>query len=279
MVYTKLPEHEDLAVCDEFAAIDEEQILDVVMEELTFFLGLQVQQKEDGTARTSIRPRSLDHGNEEAADIMFDSLCLLLGTSKADLKLGLWLSFRVVIIDLTEAFLNVIMLRANLDRKSKQELPTAMASIVVSESNYFTPKQAFEIAPLHLGYAYVKKLIHVLKNYTDDNVADSFNQSLLIGLPYMKLDLLLSHYLPTIQDPKVNLEGTGGSQGDQVQSSNDRPHSGGNTSERAEGGLNLLVLHNTCTLLSQQVLDLQKAKDAQAIEILKLKTRIKKLEA
>ncbi|GJY90276.1 ribonuclease H-like domain-containing protein [Tanacetum coccineum] len=156
------------------------QILDVVMEELTFFLGLQVQQKEDGTARTSIRPRSLDHGNEEAADIMFDSLCLLLGTSKADLKLGLWLSFRVVIIDLTEAFLNVIMLRANLDRKSKQELPTAMASIVVSESNYFTPKQAFEIAPLHLGYAYVKKLIHVLKNYTDDNVADSFNQSLLM---------------------------------------------------------------------------------------------------
>ncbi|GKE69996.1 hypothetical protein Tco_1528068 [Tanacetum coccineum] len=88
-----------------------------------------------------------------------------------------------------------------------------------------------------------------------------------------------SSYRPdTTQDPKVNLEGTGGSQWDQVQSSNDRPHSGGNTSERAEGGLNLQVLHNTCTLLSQQVLDLQKAKDAQAIEILKLKTRIKKLE-
>ncbi|GJY90275.1 hypothetical protein Tco_0505471 [Tanacetum coccineum] len=88
-----------------------------------------------------------------------------------------------------------------------------------------------------------------------------------------------SSYRPdTTQDPRVNLEGTGGSQGDQVQSSNDRPHSGGNTSERAEGGLNLQVLHNTCTLLSQQVLDLQKAKDAQAAEILKLKTRIKKLE-
>ncbi|GKB45059.1 hypothetical protein Tco_0890001 [Tanacetum coccineum] len=78
--------------------------------------------------------------------------------------------------------------------------------------------------------------------------------------------------------PRDSLEGTDGSKGDQVQSSNDRPHSGGNTSERAEGGLNLQVLHNTCTLLSQQVLDLQKAKDAQAAEILKLKTRIKKLE-
>ncbi|GKB74797.1 hypothetical protein Tco_0936209, partial [Tanacetum coccineum] len=80
------------------------------------------------------------------------------------------------------------------------------------------------------------------------------------------------------QVPRDSLEGTDGSKGDQVQSSNDRPHSCGNTSERAEGGLTLQVLHNTCTLLSQQVLDLQKVKDAQATEILKLKTRIKKRE-
>ncbi|GKB74445.1 hypothetical protein Tco_0935857 [Tanacetum coccineum] len=78
--------------------------------------------------------------------------------------------------------------------------------------------------------------------------------------------------------PRDSLEGTDGSKKDQVQSSNDRHHLGGNTSERAKGGLNLQVLHNTCTLLSQQVLDLQKAKDAQAVEILKLKTRIKRLE-
>ncbi|GJX90840.1 hypothetical protein Tco_0344166 [Tanacetum coccineum] len=75
-----------------------------------------------------------------------------------------------------------------------------------------------------------------------------------------------SYRLDTTQDPRVNLEGTGGSQGDQVQSSNDRPHSGGNTSERAKGGLNLHVLHNTYTFLSQQVLDLQKAKDAQVVK-------------
>ncbi|GJQ89524.1 hypothetical protein Tco_0000663 [Tanacetum coccineum] len=49
-----------------------------------------------------------------------------------------------------------------------------------------------------------------------------------------------SSYRPdTTQDPRVNLEGTGGIQGDQVQSFNDRPHSDGNTSKRAEGGLNL----------------------------------------
>ncbi|GJZ82287.1 hypothetical protein Tco_0647460 [Tanacetum coccineum] len=81
----------------------------------------------------------------------------------------------------------------------------------------------------------------------------------------------------TTQVPRDSLEGTDGSKGDQVQLSNDRPHSGGNTSERAEDGLNLQVLHNTCTLLSQRVY-LQKAKDAQAVKIFKLKKRIKKLE-
>ncbi|GJX99282.1 hypothetical protein Tco_0356301, partial [Tanacetum coccineum] len=56
----------------------------------------------------------------------------------------------------------------------------------------------------------------------------------------------------TTQVPKDSLEGTDESKGDQVQSSNDRPHSG--------------------------VLNLQKAKDAQAAEIFTLKKRIKKLE-
>ncbi|GJR14837.1 hypothetical protein Tco_0797489 [Tanacetum coccineum] len=76
----------------------------------------------------------------------------------------------------------------------------------------------------------------------------------------------------------MNLEGTGGNKGDQVQLSNDSPHSGGNTSERAEGGLNLEELLSLCTNLSNRVLALETAKDAQAAKILKLKTRIKKLE-
>ncbi|GJU03117.1 hypothetical protein Tco_1113455 [Tanacetum coccineum] len=108
----------------------------------------------------------------------------------------------------------------------------------------------------------------------------------------LKLDLLLSHCHVTPLFPNMlvqavvdegevlrdSLEGTNGCKGDQLQSSNDKPHSGGNISKRAEGGLNLQVLHNTCTLLSQQVLDLQKAKDTRAAEIFKLKKIIKKLE-
>ncbi|GJT50375.1 hypothetical protein Tco_0976532 [Tanacetum coccineum] len=78
--------------------------------------------------------------------------------------------------------------------------------------------------------------------------------------------------------PSINLEGTSGNEGDQVQLSNDNPHSGGNTSERAEDGLNLEELLSLCTNLSNRVLALETAKDAQAAKILKLNIRIKKLE-
>ncbi|GKA02703.1 hypothetical protein Tco_0675484 [Tanacetum coccineum] len=76
--------------------------------------------------------------------------------------------------------------------------------------------------------------------------------------------------------PSINLEGTGGNKRDQVQLSNDSPHSGGNTFKRAEGGLNLEELLSLCSNLSNRVLALETSKDAQAAKILKLKTRIKK---
>ncbi|GKA16311.1 hypothetical protein Tco_0696058 [Tanacetum coccineum] len=80
------------------------------------------------------------------------------------------------------------------------------------------------------------------------------------------------------EDPRKNLEGTSGSQGDHVQIPHDSPLSGGHTSDRAKGGLNLDELLVLCTNLSNRVLALETSKDAQAAEILNLKTRIKKLE-
>ncbi|GJT33035.1 putative ribonuclease H-like domain-containing protein [Tanacetum coccineum] len=58
----------------------------------------------------------------------------------------------------------------------------------------------------------------------------------------------------------------------------DSPLSGGHTSDRAEGSLNLEALLVLCTNLSNRVLTLETSKDAQAVEILKLNTRIQKLE-
>ncbi|GKF09085.1 hypothetical protein Tco_0043309 [Tanacetum coccineum] len=87
-----------------------------------------------------------------------------------------------------------------------------------------------------------------------------------------------SSRLENTQNSRNTLEGTGGSEGDQVQLPHDSPLSGGHTSDRAEGGLNLEELFVLCTNLSNRVLALETSKDAQAIEILQLKTRIKKLE-
>ncbi|GKB41076.1 hypothetical protein Tco_0886018, partial [Tanacetum coccineum] len=89
-----------------------------------------------------------------------------------------------------------------------------------------------------------------------------------------KVTLLFDSMLVQHQEPK----GEGGSERDQVQLTHDSPLSGGHTSDRAEGGLNLDELLVLCTNLSTRVLALDTSKDAQAIEILKLKTRIKKLE-
>ncbi|GJX07247.1 hypothetical protein Tco_0195179 [Tanacetum coccineum] len=58
----------------------------------------------------------------------------------------------------------------------------------------------------------------------------------------------------------------------------DSPLLGGYTPGSYEGRLKLEELMVMCTKLSKQVLDLEKEKDAQAVKILKLKKRVKKLE-
>ncbi|GKA22146.1 hypothetical protein Tco_0708108, partial [Tanacetum coccineum] len=58
----------------------------------------------------------------------------------------------------------------------------------------------------------------------------------------------------------------------------DSPLPRGYTPGSDEGRLKLEELMAMCTKLSKQVLDLEKEKDAQAVEILKLKKRVKKLE-
>ncbi|GKB49918.1 putative ribonuclease H-like domain-containing protein [Tanacetum coccineum] len=58
----------------------------------------------------------------------------------------------------------------------------------------------------------------------------------------------------------------------------DSPFSGGYIPGSDEGRLKLEELMAMCIKLSKQVLDLEKEKDAQAVEILKLKKRVKKLE-
>ncbi|GKD45700.1 hypothetical protein Tco_1270345 [Tanacetum coccineum] len=71
----------------------------------------------------------------------------------------------------------------------------------------------------------------------------------------------------TTQDSRDSLEGTNRNEGDQVQIPHDSPLSGGHTSDRAEGALNLQELSVLCTNLSNSVLSLESIKVAQAAEI------------
>nr|GEU46327.1 ribonuclease H-like domain-containing protein [Tanacetum cinerariifolium] len=87
-----------------------------------------------------------------------------------------------------------------------------------------------------------------------------------------------SSYHDSSQDPRVDLEGTGGSGGDQVNLPYGRPLSGGHTYDRVEGRLNLEAFYALCTNLLNRVLALETVKDAQAKEILTLMARIKKFE-
>ncbi|GJY32721.1 hypothetical protein Tco_0417190 [Tanacetum coccineum] len=186
---------------------------------------------------------------------------------------------------------------------------------IVKNPVFHSKTKHIEIRHHFIRDDYEKKLIQVLKIHTDDNVADLLTTSFDIShvtplFPNMLAQAVLdegegleqptesqptpsptqpntgdqppvteSSYSPdTTHDPRVNLEGIGGSQMDHVQIPHDSPLSGGHTSDRAEGSLNLDELLVLCTNLSNMVLALETSKDAQAAEILKLKTRIQKME-
>ncbi|GJY47155.1 putative ribonuclease H-like domain-containing protein, partial [Tanacetum coccineum] len=244
--------------CDEFEALMKSRFQMSSMGELTFFLGLQVKQKEDGifisqdkyvaeilkkfefvsvkTASTPIETKKPLVKDEEASDVdvhlyrsMIGSL-MYLTASRPDImfavcacsrfqvtpktshlsavkrifrylkgkpKLGLWYP-RVSSFDL-ESYSDTDYAGANLDRKSTQEfviflqetyfLVNAKATIVASSTqrqnmltqlaNYCVQNPVYHSKTKHIAIrhhfirdAYEKKLIHVLKIHTDDNVAD-----------------------------------------------------------------------------------------------------------
>ncbi|GJS13873.1 putative ribonuclease H-like domain-containing protein [Tanacetum coccineum] len=244
--------------CDEFEALMKSRFQMSSMGELTFFLRLQVKQKEDGifisqdkyvaeilkkfefvsvkTASTPIETQKPLVKDEEASDVdvhlyrsMIGSL-MYLTASRPDImfavcacfrfqvtpktshlsavkrifrylkgkpKLGLWYP-RVSSFDL-ESYSDTDYAGANLDRKSTQEfviflqetyfLVNAKATIVASSTqrqnmltqlaNYCVQNPVYHSKTKHIAIrhhfirdAYEKKLIHVLKIHTDDNVAD-----------------------------------------------------------------------------------------------------------
>ncbi|GJZ66674.1 putative ribonuclease H-like domain-containing protein, partial [Tanacetum coccineum] len=313
--------------CDEFKALMKSRFEMSSMGELTFFLGLQVKQKEDGIFISQDKS-------------MIGSL-MYLTASRPDIMFAVCACSRVSSFDL-EAYLNSDYARANLDRKSttgeyvattnccgqvlwiqnqmldyglnfmntKIYIDNESTICIIKNPLFHSKTKHIKIRHHFIRDAYEKKLIQVLKIHTDDNVTDLLTKAfdvrdwvkdavwirfegttwkltsyycqakfvlpgIKVGAARKKFVLLVT---VTTIDSRDFLEGTNGSAGDQVQPSHDSPFSSGPTFDRAEGGMTLEELSIHCTNLSNRVLALEASKDAQAAEIIKLKTGIKKLK-
>ncbi|GJZ53367.1 putative ribonuclease H-like domain-containing protein [Tanacetum coccineum] len=119
--------------------------------------------------------------------------------------------------------------------------------------------------------AYEKKLIYVLKIHTDDNLADlltkAFDVSSTAWLGWCCSKVFINGvdaWTGSKMQCGLDLRGTNGSEGDQIQPSHDSNILGGPTSNRAKGSMTLEELYVLCTNLSNKVLALEASKNAQA---------------
>nr|GEV81560.1 putative ribonuclease H-like domain-containing protein [Tanacetum cinerariifolium] len=262
--------------CDEFKEIMKNRSQISFMGELTFFLRLQVKQKEDvifisqdkfvaeilkkfdflnvKTASTPIETQKPLVKDEEVANVTPKSSHLqavkrIFRYLKGQPKLGLQYP-KVSSFDL-EAYLDSDYAGGNLDRKSTTRGCQFLGRRLIS----WQCKKHTIMATSTTEAEYV-----VTAHCDQPPLTESSSDH------------------DSSQDPRVDLEGTCGSEKEHVNLPHDSLLSGGHTSDKAEGSLYLEALYALCTNLSSRVLALETVKDAQAKEILTLKARIKKLE-
>ncbi|GKA50309.1 putative ribonuclease H-like domain-containing protein [Tanacetum coccineum] len=195
--------------CDEFEALMKSRFQMSSMGELTFFLGLQVQQKEDGIFISQDKYvaeilKKFDFDSVKTASTLIETQKPLIKDEEAtDVDSVLVLCFRVSSFDL-EAYSDSDYDGANLDRKStigdyvaaanccgqvlwvqnqlldygfnfmntKIYIDNESTICIVKYLVFHSKTKHIEIRHHFIRDAYEKKLIHVLKIHTDDNVVD-----------------------------------------------------------------------------------------------------------
>ncbi|GJX79459.1 hypothetical protein Tco_0327608 [Tanacetum coccineum] len=279
------------------------------MGELTFFIGLQVKQKEGGifisqdkyvaeilkkfdfmsvkTACTPIETHKPLVKDEEAADVdvtpktsYLNAVKRIFRYLKGKPKLGLWY-LRVSSFDL-EGYSDSNYAGANLDRKStirgcqflgrrliswqckKQIIVTTSTTEAeyVATANCCRQVLWIQIQMLDYGFNFMNTKIYIVNESTICIVKNPVFHSKTKHIEIRHHFIRDAYEKKLIQVLKIHTD-------DNV---------GDHTSEKAKGGLNLEELFVLCTNLSNRVLALETSKDAQAIEILKLKDQIKKLK-
>ncbi|GJW26983.1 putative ribonuclease H-like domain-containing protein [Tanacetum coccineum] len=184
--------------------------------------------------------------------------------------------------------------------QTKIHVDNESAICVVKNPVYHSKTKHIEIRHHFIRDSYEKRLIEMVKIHTDNNVADlltkAFDGRLMVykcnGLYTSAIWIKVGRYERVLEqpiEPPLSEGHTSGSGEGMMEhqfeltanvpiTPHDSPLPGGYTPGSDEGRLKLQELMTMCTKLSKQVLDLEKEKDAQAVEILRLKKRVKRLE-
>nr|GEW23888.1 hypothetical protein [Tanacetum cinerariifolium] len=270
-------------LCDEFEALMHTRFQMSSIRELTFFLGVQVKQSEEGivisqdkyvaeilkkfdfssvrTDSTPIETQKPLVKDKEAADVdvhLYRSMIgsfMYLTASRPDImylkgqpKLGLWYprdsSFNL------EAYSDSDFTGANLDKKSttrgRGDDSLVWAATIASLD---AQQDSSNIAKT--------QSMATLNEPNPQGESSSSGHTIRTREDRMKHEFELTN--PILQIP------------------HDLPLSGGYTPRSDDGSMTLNELMDLCTTLSQKVLDLEKDKTAQAKEIAILKKRVTKL--
>nr|GEV53183.1 reverse transcriptase domain-containing protein [Tanacetum cinerariifolium] len=238
--------------CDKFEALMKNRFHMSSMGKLTFILGLQVKKKEDGIFISR---------DKYVAEILkkFDFLSVKTSSTPIETK-------KPLLKDEEAADVDVHFYRSMIG--SLLYLTYSRANIMYAVCAYST----FHVTPKTLHLQAMKRIFRHLKG--QPKLGFWYPRKSAFDLEaYSDRD-----YAGANLDRKSTTEGTCMSGRDQVKFHHDSPLSGGHTSDRAEGSLNLKELSALCTNLSNRVLALETVKDAQAKEILTFKARNKNLE-
>ncbi|GJV79113.1 putative ribonuclease H-like domain-containing protein [Tanacetum coccineum] len=173
--------------------------------------------------------------------------------------------------------------------QTKIHVDNESAICVVKNPVYHSKTKHIEIRHHFIRDSYEKRLIEMVKIHTDNNVADLLIKLLIYmwqsqaprtigGTPAQTRS---ERVLEKPNEPPLSKGHTSGSGKGRMEhqfeltanvpiTPHDSPLSGGYTPGSDEGRLKLQELMTMCTKLSKQVLDLEKDKDAQTMEILRL---------
>ncbi|GKC38568.1 putative ribonuclease H-like domain-containing protein [Tanacetum coccineum] len=266
------------SLCTDFEQIMHKRFQMSSMGELTFFLGLQVKQKEDGifisqdkyvgdilkkfgfsSVRTANTPMEtnktlIKDEDGEDVDISSSAKSFPLECSKKDLKIPKRCQFGQEIhnkrlsiswFKMLDYGYNFMQTKIHVDNKS--------AICVVKNPVYHSKTKHIEIRHHFIRDSYEKRLIEMVKIHTDNNVA---------GFLTKAFDAPRHHGGTPAQTRSERV----------LEQPIKPPLLKGYTSGSEEGRM-----EHQFELMAN-VLDLEKEKDAQAVEILILKKRVKRLE-